>query len=106
LGKPPAQVALNWVVTQPGVTSTILGATKVSQLDDNFGAIEFTIPADLRKRLNESGAPELIHPYLFFGPAIQPMITGGVEVERWAPERIYGTARVESAASKAAAAEK
>jgi aryl-alcohol dehydrogenase-like predicted oxidoreductase len=106
LGKPPAQVALNWVVTQPGVTSTILGATKVSQLDDNFGAIEFTIPAELRKRLNESGAPELIHPYLFFGPAIQPMITGGVEVERWTPERIYGTARVEPAAPKAASAEK
>jgi aryl-alcohol dehydrogenase-like predicted oxidoreductase len=106
LGKPPAQVALNWVVTQPGVTSTILGATKVSQLDDNFGAIEFTIPAELRKTLDESGAPELIHPYLFFGPAIQPMITGGVEVERWTPERIYGTARVQPAAPKAASAEK
>jgi aryl-alcohol dehydrogenase-like predicted oxidoreductase len=106
LGKPPAQVALNWVVTQPGVTSTILGATKVSQLDDNFGAIEFTIPADLRKRLNESGEPEMIHPYLFFGPAIQPMITGGVEVDRWTPARIYEGGRAEPAAPKAAAAEK
>ena len=45
IGKPPAQVALNWVATQPGVTSTILGATKVAQLDDNLAAIDFEIPA-------------------------------------------------------------
>jgi aryl-alcohol dehydrogenase-like predicted oxidoreductase len=32
LGKPPAQVALNWVATQRGVTSTIIGATKLPQL--------------------------------------------------------------------------
>ena len=38
--------------------------------------------------------------------AIQPMITGGVEIERWTPERIYETGRVEPAAPKAASAEK
>jgi len=106
LGKPPAQVALNWVVTQPGITSTILGVTKVAQLDDNLGAIEFTIPAELRKRLNESGAPEMIHPYVFFGPSIQPMITGGVEIDPWTPSRVYRGARSTPAAPRAAAAEK
>jgi aryl-alcohol dehydrogenase-like predicted oxidoreductase len=106
LGKPPAQVALNWVATQPGVTSTILGVTKVAQLDDNLGAIEFTIPPELRKRLDEASAPELIHPYVFFGPAIQPMITGGVDVEPWTPARIYRGAKAEPASPKAAAAEK
>ena len=106
LGKPPAQVALNWVATQPGITSTILGVTKVSQLDDNLGAIEFTIPAEHRKRLDHASAPELIHPYVFFGPAIQPMITGGVEVEPWTPARVYRGAQAEPAAPKAAAAEK
>jgi len=48
MGKTPAQVALNWVATQPGVTSTIIGATKVAQLEDNLSAIEFAIPAELR----------------------------------------------------------
>src|ERR1700680_4549503 len=43
-GNSPAQVALNWVATQPGMTSTILGATKLAQLEDNLGALEFTIP--------------------------------------------------------------
>lgn len=34
----PAQVALNWVLHRPGVTSVVLGARTVSQLDDNLGA--------------------------------------------------------------------
>jgi len=106
LGKPPAQVALNWVATQPGVTSTILGVTKVAQLDDNLGAIEFTIPADFRKLLDDASALELIHPYVFFGPSIQPMITGGVEIDAWTPGRTYRGAKTEPAAPRAAAAEK
>ena len=59
---------LNWVATQPGVTSTILGATKLAQLEDNLRAIEFTIPAELRKRLDEASALEPVHPYMFFAP--------------------------------------
>ena len=57
LDKKPVQVALNWVSTQPGITSTIIGASNVTQLQDNLSAIEFTIPAELRKRLDLS----LIH---------------------------------------------
>jgi aryl-alcohol dehydrogenase-like predicted oxidoreductase len=106
LGKPPAQVALNWVATQPGVTSTILGVTKVAQLDDNLGAIEFTIPADFRKRLDDASALELIHPYVFFGPSIQPMITGGVAIDAWTPGHVYRGAKTEPAGPKAAAAQK
>src|ERR1700719_2021210 len=36
LGKSPAQVAIQWVVTQPGITSTILGASSLAQLNDNL----------------------------------------------------------------------
>src|SRR5216683_7797858 len=49
ISKSPAQVALNWVATQPGITSTIIGATKMAQLDDNLKSIEFEVPAELRK---------------------------------------------------------
>lgn len=60
--KPPAQVALNWVATQPGVTSTIIGATKMSQLEGNLASIGFTIPTDLSqatgpRQCNRRGAP-------------------------------------------------
>ena len=40
----PAQVALNWVTQRPGVASTIIGATKPAQLEDNLAALSFEIP--------------------------------------------------------------
>jgi aryl-alcohol dehydrogenase-like predicted oxidoreductase len=83
LGKTPAQVSLQWAVTQPGITSTILGASSLAQLNDNLGSLEFTIPAELRKRLDEASALEPVHPYVFFSGMIQGMIHGGVEVKAW-----------------------
>jgi|HubBroStandDraft_6_1064221.scaffolds.fasta_scaffold00289_22 aryl-alcohol dehydrogenase-like predicted oxidoreductase len=85
LNKTPAQVALNWVATQPGVTATILGASNVSQLQDNLSAIEFTIPAELRTRLDEASAIEVFHPYTFFGPAVQNRVMGENPVRAWTP---------------------
>jgi aryl-alcohol dehydrogenase-like predicted oxidoreductase len=35
----PAQVAINWVVNQKGITSAIVGSKTVKQLDDNLGAL-------------------------------------------------------------------
>jgi aryl-alcohol dehydrogenase-like predicted oxidoreductase len=89
LNKPPAQVALNWVATQPGITSTIVGATKVTQLDDNLASIDFAIPTDLRKRLDEASALEPAQPYIFFGGEIQSRVAGGVPVRPWMPARVY-----------------
>src|SRR5581483_8912407 len=83
IGKSPAQVALNWVATQPGVTSTIIGATRVDQLNENLASLDFMIPPQLRQRLDEASAPELVHPYVFFGTTMQDMINGGVKIERW-----------------------
>jgi len=80
LGRAPAQVALNWVATRPGVISTIIGATKLAQLDDNLAALELEIPAELAARLDEASRPELVHPYMFFQPSMQRMITGGTIV--------------------------
>jgi len=85
LRRSPAQVALNWVATQPGVTSTILGASKLKQLEDNLSAIEFSIPSGLRDQLDEASAPPSIHPYMFFEPFLQGMIHGGMKVRGWGP---------------------
>jgi aryl-alcohol dehydrogenase-like predicted oxidoreductase len=104
MNKPPAQVALNWVITQPGVTSTIIGATKLAQLNDNLQAAEIKIPAELRKRLDEVSTPEAIQPYIFFGPDIQPMVTGGTSVRKWVPARVSGGPSASVADSKAHAA--
>ena len=85
IGRPPAQVALNWVATQPGITSTILGASKLSQLEDNLSSLDFVIPSELRQQLDEVSAPAALHPYVFFEPFIQGMIQGQSPVSRWQP---------------------
>ncbi len=81
--RPAAQVALNWVATQPGVTSTIIGATKLKQLESNFEALSFTIPSELRRRLDESSQLEPAHPYMFFDEILQDRVRGGVKVRKW-----------------------
>ena len=83
LNRPAAQVALNWVTTQPGVTSTIIGATKLTQLEDNLAALSFEIPAELRAKLNEVSALDPAHPYMFFEGVLQERIRGGVTVRKW-----------------------
>ena len=79
-GRSMAQVALNWVANRPGVATVILGATKSSQLEDNLGALDFTLDAALRKRLDDVSASPARFPYTFFQPAMQAMLTGGAVV--------------------------
>lgn len=102
IGKTPAQVALNWVATQPGVTSTIIGATKLAQLDDNFAAIEFSIPAELRARLDEISALPSAHPYLFFGQVMQAMIRGNTSIQSWKRAHATGASEIGAPAAKSA----
>jgi aryl-alcohol dehydrogenase-like predicted oxidoreductase len=42
------QVAIAWLLARPGVTSVLLGATKLHQLDDNLGAADVVLaPEDM-----------------------------------------------------------
>jgi len=83
LSRPAAQVALNWVATQPGVTSTIIGATKLAQLEDNLAALSFEIPGDLRAKLDDVSKLDPAHPYMFFQGVLQERLHGGVTVRKW-----------------------
>ncbi|MEO0455758.1 MAG: aldo/keto reductase [Cyanobacteria bacterium P01_A01_bin.114] len=80
LGHSMAQVAVNWVANRPSVASVLIGATKLHQLKDNLGALDFEIPAELQQRLDEVSKPETRFPYTFFEPGLQGMITGGATV--------------------------
>ncbi|MEM8964106.1 MAG: aldo/keto reductase [Acidobacteriota bacterium] len=80
LGRSMAQVAVNWVANQPGVASVLIGATKLHQLQDNLGALDFAIPAELLTRLDAVSAEAARFPYTFFGPELQGMLTGGTVV--------------------------
>ncbi len=83
LGRSPAEVALAWVFGKPGITSTLLGATKLAQFESNLGALELELPAELVARLDEASALERVHPYLYFGDEFQSMIHGGARVRSW-----------------------
>lgn len=106
ISKSPAQVALNWVATQPGITSTIIGATKMAQLDDNLKSIEFEIPSNLRKQLDDLSALEPAHPYKIFSPEMQGMISGGTRVRPWLAARVYSLPSQQPLSVKAQAAKK
>ena len=82
LRRPVAEVALNWVASQPGVASAIIGATKLQQLESNLHAITFDIPADLRQKLDAASQLERAHPYMFFEQVLQARIHGGVKVRK------------------------
>jgi aryl-alcohol dehydrogenase-like predicted oxidoreductase len=80
VGRTPAQVALNWVCTQPGVTSSIIGASKLAQLEDNLSALDFTIPDALRVRLSDASRLPTEYPYVFYSEALQGMVRAGTNV--------------------------
>ena len=80
IGKPVAQVAINWVANRPGVASVILGATKTTQLADNLASLDLTIPPELVQKLNDASAPLVRYPYYFYGQHLQSMVHGGVGV--------------------------
>jgi aryl-alcohol dehydrogenase-like predicted oxidoreductase len=79
-GQSMAAVALNWVATQPGIASVIIGATKPQQLDANLAALSFVLPAELRARLNAASATDKPFPYYMFQDIQQTRMHGGVAV--------------------------
>jgi aryl-alcohol dehydrogenase-like predicted oxidoreductase len=52
-----ARVALAWLVDRPAVTSVILGARTLEQLDDNLGAANLHLSAEETAMLDEASTP-------------------------------------------------
>ena len=50
-------MALAWVQAQPAVSSVIIGARRLSQLDDNVRAVEVNLTADELGRLDAMTEP-------------------------------------------------
>jgi aryl-alcohol dehydrogenase-like predicted oxidoreductase len=66
-----ARVALAWVQAQPGVTSTIIGARRLAQLDDNLKALDVKLSAEELSRLDA-----LTKPTFGFPQNMQPWFPG------------------------------
>jgi aryl-alcohol dehydrogenase-like predicted oxidoreductase len=61
-GATVAQVALAWLLAQPGVTSIIIGANKMSQLEDNLKAAELELTAVELEVLSATTQPRQLYP--------------------------------------------
>jgi aryl-alcohol dehydrogenase (NADP+) len=64
-GVKPAQIALAWVLAQPGVTAPIVGVSKPPQLDEAIEALSLRLSADDLAFLEEPYQP---HPVLGTAP--------------------------------------
>ncbi|WP_280313878.1 aldo/keto reductase [Nocardia wallacei] len=60
-----AQVALAWLLAQPAVTSVLLGASKLHQLEDNLGALDVRLSAHEIAELSEAMPPAPVYPNWF-----------------------------------------
>lgn len=53
IGVTASQLAIAWILTRPDVTSAILGATNVEQLQENIKAADLQIPPEIVARIEE-----------------------------------------------------
>ncbi|NML67985.1 aldo/keto reductase [Hymenobacter sp. RP-2-7] len=83
LDRPLPQVALAWVAAQPGVSSILLGASKVAQLRANLAALEIKLTAEQLRALDQVSTLELVHPYQIATPEVNRSIFGGHAVRGW-----------------------
>ena len=60
-GVPPAQIALAWLLHKPGVVAPIIGASKMSHLEQAVAAVDVELDAEAITSLEESYQP---HPIL------------------------------------------
>jgi len=75
LGRPPAQVALNWLRRRPGVICPVIGAETIGEFEENVSALQWRLDDESYERLNQaSHQPAPRYPYGFiarFNPGMR-----------------------------------
>ncbi|MCH9046069.1 MAG: aldo/keto reductase, partial [SAR324 cluster bacterium] len=82
IGRSPAQVALNWVLRQPGQFIPILGVRTESQLRENLRCLAFTLGDDHLRQLDEASRIDLGFPLDYLvnpPPEIMDVRWGGTQ---------------------------
>jgi aryl-alcohol dehydrogenase-like predicted oxidoreductase len=88
-----ARVALAWVQAQPGVTSTIIGARRLAQLEDNLKALEVKLSAEELGRLDALTKPKFGFPQNM-QPLFPALHNGGTSVNgAYAPPSPFGVGK-------------
>jgi aryl-alcohol dehydrogenase-like predicted oxidoreductase len=76
-GKTVPQIALNWLLQRPTVSTVVIGARNEEQLRQNLGAVGWNLTRDQVARLDEASATTLAYPYWhqrFFGERNPPPV--------------------------------
>jgi aryl-alcohol dehydrogenase-like predicted oxidoreductase len=81
LGVSATQLAINWTRQHKNQSVIpIVGATKITQVEDVLGCLNFEIPADEMNELNEISKVELPFPHKFFNePGVRDVLYGGMK---------------------------
>jgi len=79
----PVEVALAWVMARAGVSSTLIGASKASQLAGNIAAAEIRLTDAQMERLNAVGVPAPGFTAGLAAPAVRRMVFGNHDVTGW-----------------------
>ncbi len=62
-GKTVPQIAINWLLQRPTVSSVIIGARNEAQLKDNLGAVGWSLTKDQMQRLDTASVATPAYPY-------------------------------------------
>lgn len=90
----PARAALAWVQGRPGVSSTIIGARTLAQLDDNLAGLDVKLSPEHVAALDALTKPTLNFPAAFLDMA--PMIQAGGTTINGQPSQLspFGVSKV------------
>ncbi len=62
-GKTVPQIALNWLLQRPSISTVVIGARTEAQLRDNLGAVGWNLSADQVAKLDAASERPLPYPY-------------------------------------------
>jgi aryl-alcohol dehydrogenase-like predicted oxidoreductase len=62
-GKTIPQIALNWLLQRPTVSTLVIGARDEKQLRDNLGAVDWKLTAEQVAKLDKASARGMAYPY-------------------------------------------
>ena len=75
----PAQIALAWLLRKKGVTSILIGANKMAQLEDNLAAANVQLSAEQVSQLDELTAPGALYPHWFTARVQDPPVAAALQ---------------------------
>ena len=62
-GKTVPQIAINWLLRRPTVSTVVIGARDEKQLRENLGSVGWSLTAEQVARLDAASEPVLPYPY-------------------------------------------